>query len=59
MFHCMSVPHLKNDVLIYLAVLGLLCWTSFSLVVTTGGCFLVAVCELLFAVVFLVVEYWL
>ena len=47
---------LKKYLLIYLAMLGLPCCTGFSLAVTAGGCVLVAVCGLLIAVAFLVVE---
>jgi len=44
---------------IYLAVLGLCCYAGFSLVVTSRGYSLVALCRLLFAVASLVAEHGL
>ena len=42
---------------LFLAVLGLHCYAGFSVVVASGGFFLVPVCELLFAVTSLVAEH--
>ena len=52
---------MKNDAfhlyLLFLAVLGLCCFVDFSLVAVSWGSSLVAMHELLVAVIFLVVEH--
>ena len=49
----------SNFVYLYLAVLGLPCCLGFGLIAMRGGHSLVAVCEILIAVAFLVAEHGL
>ena len=49
--HAHIYTHIYIYINLFLAVLGLHCCSRFSLVVTSGGCSLVALCWLLTAVV--------
>ena len=53
----MLLDLLNYFLILFLAVLGLLCCTGFSLVVVRGGDSLVAVCGFLIVVASLVVEH--
>ena len=54
---CYIILKLILSIYLFLAGLGLYCYTSFSLIAASGESSLVAVCGLLLAVTFLVAEH--